>query len=868
MTNPVPNVTNPADKNIGSSQSAPQKSDASYETEYLDNVQTEIKEINTDETSITQEAANIKQLEKECTNERTKMVAVENHDYGHAIRHFFSKTHDEDRIFWSLYDVASPDFQIISGYKSQISSDSAIENAAANSLIKLAGSGTTQIQAGLSALNVALGINSSSADLNTAITFFNTQVTKNGQTTDLGTEILNQILGALKDSIKEKERDMRMKEGNLAQSTLEEDYLENMQDSLQAETLVNAIPQLLQDADTDVTDSINASISDQHDHSKAYDVMHALGFTKSQIADRENIRHGAEQLNAINTVGDQLSSLVASYQTDAAFSQVTSMMNHLIAKMKKIINNPNMTLVAKLNAVLGLMVEALSIFSMLQQDTENQKMENEKKMATANQSQAKNSIQATVLDEQIAAQEQKAEEVAGAIQKVSTWMMVTVAAFSANPAFFAVMLTIAILQSNGDMAKWTNELAAKTGSKWKADLIIAAIEMAAGGVGCIGESAAKLFFKAAVEDAVENAIQNVEQDVISSAADSMSNKAASLANTVPNFAMEIEAMDTLEQTARKSASMAAELVRDEFYNLSIPARLAREFEGQGLKVTLKRVTQEAVSNAIKETVNASANSQLALTQEALEEVSVIAAAQAVSNVTSTSVEDAYAIMDKTSLASLYDKGGLRAITSVDDAYAITNETTLASPYAKGGARAILPRLMANRSPVIRRLLFTFAYGLGNTNSVMDIAKAIAKKKGESLSSVDRIIAGVIQMLVEMIGMIGAMGSSSLQAGGKFAAFQKIATAAQTGGQVATSVSQFKEASAVKTQAQATLAVKEQVAFQALLSSILKEMTQAQNESEKQAMKEWQLETESLNKLAMRLQAGNNAGIRILTESTV
>ncbi|HSX13902.1 MAG TPA: hypothetical protein VLE96_05735 [Chlamydiales bacterium] len=832
--------------NLGSSSTTGQNTEAYLEAQYLNNVTTEIQNIETDMTTIADETKKIEKLEEEVHNERTAMYNTEVSDYGIGVRHFSNLDTKVScaQMRTSLIDVATHDHNIIEGYVAKIESDASTENKAASYIMSI--TGDQQIQQALSALNVVLGINSSSWDLSSAITFFNTQATESGKKIDLGIAVVNQIMNALKTLVSVQENSMNIKAKDkyhlASKNELEATYLENMQASLEASSTVESITSIDDATDHQLNHAILTEKKDLDVHSALYENLHALGFESSQMAKREKRLNNQQSLQAINTIGVAVSSLLASLQTDVAFAQETNLMNQLLEKMKKILNNRKMPITEKLNAVLSLMTEVLAIFNMIQQTSENQKMENEKEMAKANQTQAKNSIQNALLNEKILANAVNIEKSEHIIQSVTTWLMLAVSAVTASPAFFLFMCITAALQQSGDLDKWTKSLGDVMGAKWKADLVVASIEMGASGVFMLGEAATKAAVTALTKEALEQftdsaldaAIDETELDTQSPCNMYEQNEDGAIDSAKYAHAQELRLEQELRTVASRAAYLAKRFVQDEYFALSPVAMAAKESAGKGLVVTTATVIKAAIKNAIEEASLLAKNNIDPSIPEI--KIAVNAAAKAVSTVATTSVEEAKVMMTKN---------------------------------AEGFAGNVKQYMRAN--PIRTRMLFTYAYGLGTQNFVMDIATAEAKKNGKKLDSLQTILAGVAEAILAMIGMIGAMGSSSLETGTEMnpmLKFQKLASVALALGQLAGANSDLDVAKAIKKQAEATFNVKEEMTYQNILASVLKAMHQAQNQSARQAASKWLMETRSLNKLASHIQDADNAGIKVLMEQAV
>jgi predicted house-cleaning noncanonical NTP pyrophosphatase (MazG superfamily) len=791
----------PANNHLGSSQTG-NHSEAYYEAQYLNNIGTEIKNIQTDIATINQEVANIEQLEH---------IAIPN-----AIKEL-------ENFLGGPIGLE----ELVGDYYSFVC-DAYAENCAASYIENV--TNDQQLQQALGALNAALGINPNCSDLNAAMTLLNIQTNYQGTNIDLGEDIVGQILNVVQSLVSQDQTNMQIKAENkfhlASQTALEKDYLANMQTSLNASSVLNTISSIEASAVSSLDASIRAEKYDLHNHSALWHIFHAIGFTPSQMAERDQKQYNLDCVNAINTIGDTLSSFLGSFQNDVAFSQVTSLLNQLIKKMKEILNDKKMPLAEKLNDLLSLLTEVLAIFNMIQQTTENQKTENEKRMAKADQTQANNSIQEALLNDKILANAVADEKSAHIIQSVTTWLMLVVSAVTASPAFFLFMCVMTGLQQSGDLSKWTNELGDKMGAKWKADLVMAAIELAASGVFIgleAGINATAKVTEQVVEETTESVLINVDDEAMNSATSELVQCSGDAEFT------DDDAEETLVNVSKKAASMATKLVKDEYFKLSPVVRMA--MERKALEKTTQTVIKSAVEHAIEEAVvSAKKNVGNAISEELETEIAATAAARAVSEVSTMSADEAKIAITRT---------------------------------AKGS--------FENLKQLLKRALFTFAYTLGNSNFVMDIATEEAKKNGKKLDTLDAILAGIAQAILTIIGMIGAMGSSSLDPGSKMTTilkFQKIAAAAQSIGQLSGARSDLEVANVLEIQARATFNTQEQTSYQNILSNVFKALQKEQNESARQASAEWLTETNSLNKFALHIQDANKAGIKVLMEQSV
>lgn len=797
MTSPIPNIKGSQDQNP--------------EAQYLQNIQNEIQEIQADEQALTDNADAIENLLKQIGQAESQIQPNPYPSGGSGWQHAsavsqWEKIHNQNNALRNE----------ISGYKNQIASLKGQLMTAEQDIAILVPGITVET----TTLNEVLGLNSSNSSDAAAIIAALEEKNKDGSTTFVGDLIVQQILLSMKDEVNEQTRDLKMRSGLLTQGQLEQDYLNNMEDATNASLALDPISQIITSVVTQLGDAINAAMKDKNNLTTAESIFKWTGLFSRQD-DQTLIKNDKDALNMLDQLGRDLSMLVGTLETEATFGQVNNMMNQLISKMKKIMNE-KIPFAQKLNSVLSLMVQALAIFNMLQQDAENQKMENEKKMAAANQTQAKQTIENVITNQKILEHSEKQEKTIKIVQTISSVIMLA-ASFVAGSVFFAVFMTIMTgLDLSGDMSKWTNELAKKIGSKCGADAIMAIGEMAVGGAGCAIEAGMKASMSEMIEDTTEAVINASKESIEKGAKDAIS--------ATPGAAIEQSVVEqSITVVAKESAKMTGSFIRDEFFKLSLPALIERQVAGKGMKVTIEQAIKEAVTNAIKNSTKLAEEvaSGKMVSESAMAEVTVPAASEAIAKASTKTAEDATKVLQP-----------------------------VKSAFSKEGVRAVLSNVM------VQRVIFTLIYGLATTNILGDAAK-----KGKS---VEKILANVTQALMEIIAMIGAMGSSSLATGknGISAMLQKLQIGAQTGAQGAQAATEFEVAGSLKTQAEATQEVREEKTVQALLTSVLTEIQKAMTQGQTEALTEWENEMKSLNSLSMHLQDAVSAGIKVLMEQAV
>lgn len=570
----------------------------------------------------------------------------------------------------------------------------------------------------------------------------------------------------------------------------------------------------------------------QYDNAKAdkasYNILdEAFGGAGAAEYEDERIMANAKgMVQAITTMINNLTPEVSTLMPE--FAQINIVLQEVMRKVMKIIEDVNLSPKEKQGQILSLMMFILGFFNLVQQEAQSEKANNQKLMSKANGDVVQMNIDDAVMNQKIQEEEAENAKVMKTVMfaaKLTMGVIFTLLAPGLGSALLMAALTAAETSGGptGDSAidKLTASLANAIGSQTAAEILVTVMEVAitAGGGGALDQAIAKGAQKAA-QTAVKTAMDSAENAFQAAAL-----QAAAAAGKAGDSTAIQAARETISKTAKQAAQKAAEDAYKQLFNQPILGVF-----GMFAKGTSKTIAAAATDAAITAAEDASLIAELAasgivVTKQEMAAVADRAANEAVANASNKSLND------------------------------VTKESNK-SALTKAGTRAFWSGL----------------YGTASNNLLVEMALKILKDEGKDASDKeyqDTIMAmqtlqGLIAMIAQMFGS-GALSQATFE-NSTMNSLTRIANLASMAPQGANSMANLGMYEVDESQADAVKGLQLSRSLGDILQSSLDQMSKDANLERDRFISMLQQEIRSNAAMEGHLHDGDIAGIRVLSQA--
>lgn len=444
-------------------------------------------------------------------------------------------------------------------------------------------------------------------------------------------------------------------------------------------------------------------------------------------------------LAAMSDLGNQM------VQSSPQMLMLNDMMQVLLRKAAAIMKDDDIPMNEKQNQILQLMMLALGVFNQVKAQTESDKEENTMKMSQANVDAANMNMDNIQANQTIQANMERHEKIMSIeMRVVECTMIALMSALAPGYGTMAMILIMGALEQSGLLDMATEKLGNVMGSKWGADVLVAAAEIGL----TLGAGAADIVAERAMTEVTEYgaqvAMEAVETEIEENAALIGERVAGKAGEEGLKQVTTEEAEQQIRKVAEEAADKAAKSMTEEF--LRQPAGTLIEMLAKGtLKTSLQTAVTEAAEQAARIAIE-NANTALVVEDD-------LGAALA---------DDAIAEGIEFTVQPLSDE----MVQSISQN---ASDTAVRDQVAEqtGQSKNKIEERMAKRASgmaTAQTVGTVSAISIANTNLLVDSMKAIMDKTTEDADAKwakDMLIAAkVLELLIEMIGMIVMAGGPS------------------------------------------------------------------------------------------------------------
>jgi hypothetical protein len=527
--------------------------------------------------------------------------------------------------------------------------------------------------------------------------------------------------------------------------------------------------------------------------------------------DRDNqiMANASSMIDTINNALTALAPETASLMPE--FVQVTVILKIVMEKLKKILDNADLSSNQKASGVLSVLMFALGVFNMVGQEVQEQKSHNEKKMAESNINASQMNMADTVMNQQIQEEEAANAKLMKAVSLATQIILGAIMVLTAPGVGTALLMaTFTALEATGVMDQATQKLGDVIHSQIAAEVLIGVAEiLVTCGGGYVGDEAVSNLSEEAVATAVEIA-EEVAAEAIQ--------KAAEQAAVSSVKAEAVEAAEaTIKTVVKKAAKAAAKRTAEQLFNQPIIA-------------VMKMLMTAAGRDAAKEVVIKAAT-------EAAD--TAIVESATVAKLAARGVQSSNAI-----LTEIADRAGNKAAANVANVSEKDVEALARSQVWKSASR----------------LSWTILFNISSSDYLTRIAKTTGNDNFLTFME-------VLKQLMQMIALLGGSGMlSAATFDGGANSLLRIANGLSLIPQGANTVASYGQYQTAESQAKATTALARNQTIASLLHTYLKQMQKDIEQERDRFIRQQQQELQSDRVMAGHLNDGDMAGIQVLMAS--
>ena len=652
-------------------------------------------------------------------------------------------------------------------------------------------------------------------------------------------------------------------------SDYEEMLLENSQSNVfeSLKTLFsNEIKNLLSEEGSLQTAIINAETGFWHM------IGHALFGVDYGQADKEKLANIKAQVAAITKGEGGLASFGADLE-ERMFSSVMSAANEIMKQVQEVLANPKLTKKEKAQDLKKLLVFMLSLLETFMQVVQNTKTDNRQKMEKANSEAQRLNLQQTQANLAILQDAQKAEQKAKIIQDIVKAIEITVTAVfiaTGRVGMAAMMITTFVLQETGELTKWSKELAEKEGSQAGADATIAGISLVGTLIGGIG-----------IDMAVERAISEIVTEESEEGADEVAEETTDLVSDQTN-----EATQNTTKTLSKEVSRSIikrEVGRSLYNRVSLGKVFGKVFQAliQAAKSVAGKESEEGFitlfKNQLKTEVKNGAEKEIKAALETFNKEFAKISGKDEAEISESELKAVAKKAAKEIIKKAEKEGKAFKFFNKMTGGTLSRLTTDLDKFCENLSNSIsekFPRVGSYVLPNLKNALYASVFTLAGINLVDQIPgldeSSTASSKGKNKNEILKMLAEIIQMVVEMIAMVKAGGVDSPSEG--LTNFEgnllKVNALAQFGSGMAQGISSIEQGDAVQKQAYSQKNLQLIQNKDQMIEVFEKQDSTAANDSQQFTAHEEQLVTQEQDWLAAHMWDNLFAGSQVLAAQSV